>query len=121
MTDEEMTKTLEDILSDPQGWLSKSKKRAENLLKEIDILCCKIEKLEEHLIQTQYERDHWYNKCEIIFDASGLVKDLKEELDHIHKQIKDALDLVGNRYYEWGERAMMAFKVLEGLIEEEEE
>jgi len=48
------------------------------------------------------------------------LKELREELTHLRKQIKDVVDLVGDRYEEQG-RVMMAFKVLEGIVEEEED
>lgn len=58
-------------------------------------------------------------------DKEGLqktVKEVQDELTHIQKQIlEDVLGVVGTRYYEWGERALMAFKVLEGIVEEEED
>lgn len=110
MTNEEVTTLLEDMLADPQEFLNKL------LLLQADLENARrYIRHQENYLRDLEETKRDYDKL------VPIVKELREELIHLKKIIKEALDIADTHFYEWGERSIMVFKVLEGIVEDEEE
>jgi chromosome segregation ATPase len=93
------------------------KERSDNLDKKIKE--CNLQWLETHHDAEARAR----NYEAVIKDLHELNFQINEELSHIRQQIKETLNLIGDRYDRYDElgKVMMALKMLEGIVEEEED